>query len=372
MIALQILFWLSITIVSYTMFGYPLLSALAARLCQRPVRWKPIYPAVSVIIPAYNEDLVIEAKIKNTLELDYPADKLEIVVAADGSDDRTVKLASGYTGVLVLHQIERRGKAAALNRAVPYAQGDIIVFTDANASLNKGALIAIAGSFADPQVGGVAGEKKVIGREEGLYWRYESSLKQSESTIGSVVGAAGEIFAFRKTAFIPMDEDAIIEDFLMSVRLVESGWRVVYAPDAVASEYAPQNLKQDWNRRVRIAAGGFQSIQRLAHMLNPRQGLFAWQFFSHRVLRWAVAPFMLPLALILNFFLSTKRSYKLLLIAQVLFYGIALIGLVRRDSRPKSTLVGAIYYFCLANLAAIVGFFRYITGQQQVPWKKVR
>jgi cellulose synthase/poly-beta-1,6-N-acetylglucosamine synthase-like glycosyltransferase len=372
LMAVQIIFWLSVGIILYTMLGYPLLITLVSRVRPRPIEKKPIRPTITLVIPAYNEERVIATKIENSLSLDYPKDKLEILVAADGSNDRTVEIASGYDEVNVYHQPDRRGKAAAINRVMPFVNGEIVVFSDADTIFSQDTLKAIAGSFADPAVGGVAGEKRVLGRGESQYWRYESYLKARESEAGSVVGAAGEVFAIRKAAFIPIDEDAIIEDFLMSMRMVEAGWRVVYEPKAVAHEDGLPNLEQDWGRRVRISAGGFQSIRRLGGLLNPRKGLIAWEYFSHRVLRWAATPFMLPLVLILNMMLWPKRAYRLPLLLQGLFYGAALLGYFMERSGRKRGVPFTIFYFCFVNLAAIAGFFRYLTGRQTVLWRKVR
>lgn len=372
MIATQIILWISIGTILYTILGYPLLITLVSRIRPRPIDKKPITPTITLVIPAYNEERVITAKIENSLSLDYPEEKLEILIVADGSDDRTVETARDYDMVNVYHQPERRGKAAAINRVMPFAKGDIVVFTDADTIFNQDALTAIAQNFADPDVGGVAGEKRVLGEGESQYWRYESYLKTRESEAGSVVGAAGEVFAIRKSAFIAIDEDAIIEDFLMSMRLVQAGWRVVYEPKAVAHEEGLPQLEQDWGRRVRISAGGFQSIRRLGRLLNPRNGLIAWQYFSHRVLRWAVTPFMFPLVFIMSMLLWPMRAYKTLLVLQALFYGTALIGFLFERNGRKRGVPFSIFYFCYVNLAAIVGFFRYVTGRQTVLWRKMR
>jgi cellulose synthase/poly-beta-1,6-N-acetylglucosamine synthase-like glycosyltransferase len=366
------LFWLAAGLVLYTFLGYPLLIGLLARLRPRPNQMAAIEPAVTLIIPAYNEEAVIAAKIENSLALDYPADKLTILVVADGSDDDTVAIANRYPGVQVAHRPGRRGKAAAVNRVMPAVTGDIVLFSDANTFFAPGALRAMVRHFADPAVGGVSGEKRVQGGGEGLYWRYESWLKARDSRVSSVMGAAGEIFALRRQAYRPPEEDAIIEDFILSMRLVVAGWRVIYEPAAVAYEPPAPSLAADWDRRTRIAAGGFQSIARLPQMLDPRRGLVAWQYLSHRALRWAVTPFLLPVLLLLTLLLWPKRLYRPLLLGQLLFYVLGLLGF--RDARRgrSAGLPYAIFYFLLANLAAIAGFLRYARGRQPVTWRKVR
>ena len=366
------LFWLATGAIVYTFLGYPALISLLARFRGRPVKRADIIPEVTLLIPAYNEEIVIAAKIDNSLALDYPAEKFQVVIVADGSTDGTVSIANGFQSVKVYYQPERRGKGAAANRIVPMLASDIIVFTDANTMLSRGTLRALVRNFADPTVGAVAGAKHVRGGGEGLYWRYESYLKRCDSAVSSVMGAAGELFAIRREAFQPPEEDPIIEDFVMSMRLVGEGWRVVYESEAVASEEPSSSLKEDWERRTRNAAGGFQAISRLRHLLNPCLGLVAWQYLSHRVLRWAVTPFLLPIAFLLNLFLAKHRLYRLLLLGQTVFYGMGLIGYLQTRTGRRIGFFNAVFFFCFANLATIAGFWRYINGRQPITWKKAK
>lgn len=369
---LKISFWLSVGTIIYTFLGYPLLISLVARWRGKPVAKRPITPTVTVVIPAYNEEAVIGSKIENSLALDYPRDRLQIMVVADGSDDQTTLIADRYPEISVKYLPERRGKAAAINRVVPEIESEILVFTDANTIIQPGALRALVANFADPSVGGVAGEKRVSGGGEGLYWRYESYLKTQDSAVSSVMGAAGELFAVRRAAFQATEEDAIIEDFMLSLRMVAAGWRVVYEPGAVAEEPASPGLLDDWRRRTRIAAGGIQSICRLPELVDPRRGWVSWQYLSHRVLRWAVTPFLLPIAYSLNLAMRRQKVYGLLLAGQTLFYGLGIVGGGRAVRGRRGGLSGAVFYFCLANLAAIVGAGRYATGRQPVTWQKAR
>jgi biofilm PGA synthesis N-glycosyltransferase PgaC len=366
------LFWLFAGIITYTFLGYPLLAGLLARLKRRPVTKAPITPEVTILIPAYNEAGYIAAKIDNCLALEYPADKLRIVVAADGSDDETVVIAARFADVAVYAQPERKGKAAAINRVMPFIKSEIVLFTDANAMLTPGSLRALVANFADPAIGGVAGEKRVASGGEGLYWRYESFLKHNDSQFGSVMGAAGEIFAIRRSAFLPTEEDAIIEDFVLSLRLVAAGWRVIYEPDAVAWETAAPTLSDDWQRRTRIAAGGLQSVSRLPEMMNPRLGWPFWQYLSHRVLRWVVTPFLLPALLLSNLLLVSRPLYRLILVGQLAFYGSGMLGYLLALIGLNGGFLRGIFYFCLANLAALAGIWRYVTGRQPVTWRKIR
>ena len=374
MVVLMVCFWLAVSIILYTFLGYAVFIGLAARYWAHPVHQADITPSVSLVIPAFNEAAVIARKVENSLRLDYPADRLEIAVITDGSDDTTVDEVTPYLdhAVRLYHRPQRRGKAAAINRVVPLVTGDVVVFSDANTMIDQSALRSLVRSFADPQVGGVSGEKRVHGGGEGLYWRYESFLKRCDSALTSVMGAAGEFFAIRRELFQRTEEDSLIEDFILSLRLVEQGWRVVYVSDAVAREEASPSIDGDWRRRTRIAAGGFQAIGRLRGLLSPRHGVVSWQYCSHRVLRWAVTPFMLPIAFVLNAALVSAPFYRLLFIAQVAFYAAALLGYALTRRRRWNGPLHAVFYFCLGNAAALVGFWRFITGSQPVTWEKAR
>ncbi len=369
----EFLFWLLTGVFVYTFFGYAGLIALLARCCPRPTRCAPITPSVALLILAYNEEDVIAAKLENSLQLDYPRDRLMIIVVADGSDDATVAIAQRYAsqGVAVWHQPARRGKVAAMNRAVPLLDSEVVVFTDANAMLNRGALRALVRHFADPQVAVVTGERRVMGGGEGLYWRYESYLRRCDDRFGSTMGAVGELFAIRRALYQPPPEDTIDEDFFLSMRLVAAGWRIAYEPEAVAVEPASVSLADDWERWARISAGGFQAIARLPAMLDPRLGRVVWQYVSHRLLRW-VSPLFLPLILLLPLALIDRPFYRLVLGGQLAFYGAGLAGYWRARRGQRRGLLYVIFYFCMVCLADIAGFWRLITGRQPVTWTKAR
>jgi biofilm PGA synthesis N-glycosyltransferase PgaC len=371
---LQVLFWLIVGVIFYTFLGYPLLIGLLAHCAPRPARKAAITPKVTLLIPAYNEAPVIARKIEDSLALDYPPEQLEVIVVTDGSDDGTVDIVAGYAsqGVRLYHHPHRQGKMAAINRVMPLVDGEIVVFSDANAMIERGALRALVRNFADSSVGGAAGEKRVLDGGESLYWRYESFLKRCDSALSSVMGAAGELFAIRRCLFEPPPSTALIDDFVISLRLVEAGWRVVYEPEAVATEEASPTLAGEWRRRSRIAAGGFQSIRWLPSLLNPARGRVAWQYFSHRVLRWAATPFLLPAAYGLNLLLLGLPLYRLVFLAQTAFYAAALLGYVLTRRNIGWRPFRAVFYFCFANAAALAGFWRYITGTQPVTWAKAR
>jgi biofilm PGA synthesis N-glycosyltransferase PgaC len=375
---LIILLWLSALAVLWTYAGYPLFALLLARWHPRPHHRADIQPSVSLIIPAYNEEVIIAEKLENVLGLDYPQEKREILVIADGSTDQTAEIVERYAsrGVQLL-QPQRRGKIAAMNRAVPYACEEILVFSDANAMLEETSLQRLVRNFADPQVVCVSGEKRirsdsqVQARGESAYWRFEARVKGAESQVSTVIGAVGEFFAIRRERYRSVEEDNVIEDFVLSMRLVMEGWRIVYEPEAVAWEEASPSLRAEWERRARNIAGGFQAMGRLRRLLSPRYGLVAFQYFSHKVLRWT-APFTMLLAWASSALLYNLDFYRLLFWGQTGFYLLALMGWGTVLLGWKLRLLQLAFYFCFANSTALGGFVRYVTGTQSVIWKKVR
>ncbi|HEY9856818.1 MAG TPA: glycosyltransferase family 2 protein, partial [Stenomitos sp.] len=349
---------------------------------RRPHRMQPITPKVTLLIAAYNEEDVIEAKLENCLALEYPRDRLEIVVVADGSTDRTPELAHRYRtcGVRVEYRPERRGKIHAINRVMPLVQGDIVVSSDANSLLNPECLRHLVRHFADPQVACVAGEKRIMRRAgdvsagEGLYWRYESYLKRCDSELSSVMGAAGELIALRRSVYEPVEEDTIIEDFVLSMRLVDQGLRVIYEPEAYSVEAASPSIGEEFKRKTRIVAGGWQAVVRLGHLLYPRRPLITFQYVSHRVLRWVLVPFLLILAMLTNALLALEGPalYRVLWLGQVLFYALAAYGWNRQAHGGRHPMYYVPFYFAFLNYAALVGGLRFMRGSQPVTWEKVR
>lgn len=381
--AAEIMFWLAGAVIVYAYAGYALCVALLAQLRPRPARAGDTQPPVSLVIPAYNEAAYIAAKLENSLALDYPTDRLEILVISSGSGDGTDEIAQRYAprGVRTIVQPARAGKEAAMQVAAQHARGEILVFTDANAMLNRDAIRLMVRWFADPDVGCVAGEKRVSGANgesasagEGAYWRYESTLKRLDSAVGSTMGAAGELCAIRAGLMTARETDNIIEDFVLSMRVVEAGYRIVHEPGAVATEEASARFEDVFERRARIAAGGFQSIWRLRSLLDPRRGLVCWQYVSHRVLRWALVPFLLVLLVAVNWSLVSERPiYRVLLLAQLTFYGAAAAGWwLRRGSLGRVRILFLPFFFSAANAAVLVGCARLATGRQTVLWKRTR
>ena len=369
------------TLIFYTYLGYPLLIVLLAKFFPKTRKVDVLStPTVTWIVPCFNEEAVISSKIENLMALDYPKNKLEVILITDGSTDRTVEYAKSYKEVKVLHQNTRAGKAAAENRAMKFANGEIIVFNDANTMVSSKALKHMIKHYADPQVGGVSGAKGIIvdqkdtaaSEGEGLYWKYESMIKNADSNFNSLMGAAGELVSFRSELVMDLPEDTILDDFMQSFNILKQGYIMIYEPKAKAEETSSINVEEELKRKMRIAAGGWQSMSRLPFMLNIlKRPIQAWMYISHRALRWSVTAFALPILYLLTAFSLESNNLLIiaLFIAQSTFYFIALIGHQFRDkSLPESVL--AIYYFVLMNYAVIVGFQRFIGGKQGGAWER--
>jgi poly-beta-1,6-N-acetyl-D-glucosamine synthase len=380
-------FWIGVAIVFYTYVGYGVVIYFLSKLKRRPRVFSDQtdnhLPEITVLIAAYNEEHYIEEKILNTLQLDYPKNKMSIFIVTDGSTDSTPELVKKFHAVKLFHERQRRGKIHAVNRVMKEVQTPIVIFSDANTILNKQALKNIVRHYQDKTVGGVAGEKRIFkkaednasGAGEGIYWKYESFLKKKDAEVYSIVGAAGELFSVRTKLYQEPAENIIIEDFFLSMKIAASGYRFMYEPDAYAMETASANVDEEWKRKVRICAGGFQAISKLKYILNPfKFGILSFQYISHRVLRWTLAPLFLPLIFIANIWLALQSSwiYTIILAAQVLFYSLAAIGYALRDREISIKGFFVPYYFSVMNLAVYAGFMRFCKGQQSVVWEKAK
>lgn len=343
-----------------------------------------LLPHVTFLVCAYNEQDVVDMKMKNTLELDYPKEKLHVMWVTDGSTDETNTYLQAYDCVEIVFSPERKGKTAALNHGISQVKTDIIIMTDANTLVNKEALREIVRCFQDPQVGCVAGEKRVMAHHEGqtaaegegLYWRYESTLKRLDSELYSTMGAAGELNAIRTKLYTPMPENALLDDFVMSMHMVEAGYRIAYTPNAYAMEYGSADLHEESKRKRRIAAGGLQSVWWLRRMMLPYPHFtVAFQFVSHRVLRWTITPIallaLIPLNVIL-LFINAGFIYTLLWVLQLLFYGAAFGGYWMEQHNKKNKWLYVPYYFLFMNFNVFRGMHYLRTHQGGGTWEKAR
>ncbi len=371
-----VLYWLSAGILIYTFLGYGIVVFVWNRFRKKqplPSGGGPV-PSLAVIIPAYNEAEVLGPKIRESLSLSYPGDGMELWVVTDGSTDGSEKIVAAFPQVRGLHDPERWGKAVAINRVMEEVKTDLVVITDANAKLSPDSLLLLAAHFNDPSLGGVSGEKKVLEEGEGMYWKYESFLKRQDADLCSLVGAAGELFAFRSNLFEPLEPDTILDDFVLSLRLCLKGYRVGYEPRAMALEAGSPNTREEQKRKIRIAAGGWQAIWRLRPLLFYRKNLvLSFQYWSHRVLRWTIAPFCLPLLFLVNALLVVEGAgdwYRLSFLGQLLFYGMAFLGWLGACRNTKWPIVYILYYFVFMNWAAIRGGFRFLRNRQEARWEK--
>src|SRR5574344_2295424 len=419
---ITIIFYISIFLVFYTYIGYGLLIYLILIIKRRFKQNKEtedidnIIPEVTLFIAAYNEDYVVEEKMKNCYEIDYPKDKLKILWITDGSNDKTNELLKQYENITLLFQPERKGKTAAINRGMKFVNTPITVFTDssndktnellkqyenitllfqperkgktaainrgmkfvntpitvftdANTFINSSSIKDIINSFNNKNVGCVACEKRInnnsrennAAKNESLYWKYESKLKQMDSELNSTIGAAGELYAIRTSLFEEMPDNTLLDDFILSMRIAMKGYIILYCEKAYAIENGSANINEERKRKIRIAAGGIQSIIMLKELLNIfKYKLLSFQYISHRVLRWSITPLCLLLIIPINIYLVAKYEniiYILVLIAQIIFYLCGIIGWYYSIKSNKNKLISIPYYFLFMNLNVIKGFF---------------
>jgi len=389
MLTIKVVFWISLGIIFYTYIGYGLIISLVNcinRLFRHdePIEMEYFEPTVTLVVAAYNEEDCIHQKIENCLELDYPDEKLDIIFITDGSTDSSYNIISKYSRVRLLHLPERRGKSAALNRAMRYVDTTLVIFCDANTILGRDSIKMIVKHYSDPRIGGVSGEKRVLkqsdndpaGEGEGFYWKYESWLKRMDSGFYSVVGAAGELFSLRTSLYSPIDDSVILDDFVISMNVALLGYRVVYEPLAYASEMPSENIREEQKRKVRISAGGFQAMVLLKEVFNIfKFPILGFQFISHRVLRWTIAPICLLLIFVLSGIVSLEANdfwFSIFFLGQILFYVFAWLGHFFSKKRRMVKVFYIPYYFVFMNIAVVLGFWRFYRGAQSVLWEKAR
>ena len=392
MLTLKVIFWVCVAVVFYTYLGYGMLLWLIISI-KRLVRGKqsptPMptddeLPTMTLMICAYNEQDVVKEKMQNTRALDYPKDKFRVMWVTDGSNDRTNELLKEYPEVDIVFSPERRGKTAALKHGLRELKTQYVAFTDANTLINSGAMKEIARLFMDKTVGCVSGEKRVSARKEGemaaegegMYWRYESTLKKWDSELYSAMGAAGELYAIDPKLVREVPDNALLDDFMMSMYIVDEGKRIAYSPDAYAMEYGSADIHEESKRKRRIAAGGLQSIWWLRKMLNPlRQPLVAFQYISHRVLRWSVTPIAMVIMLAVNSMLVALGAgtiYTIILALQILLYLAALAGYIMNEHGHKNKMLYTAYYFVFMNLNVFRGMAYLRTHSNSGAWEKAK
>jgi poly-beta-1,6-N-acetyl-D-glucosamine synthase len=390
---IKIVTWLSIFLVFYSYFGYALLVwvfiNIRKRIQKRIVDNNSGFePPVSLIVAVYNEEDVLRKKIENCLEIDYPKNKLKLIFVADGSTDNSAAIIKQYPQIQLLHKPERQGKVAAINRTMTTVTTDYVVFCDANTFLNKDCIKEIIKHYSDEKIGAVSGEKKVVAPAtvdkpakdgEGLYWKYESKLKKIDSDFYSVVGAAGELFSIRTNLFEPVPAEVLLDDFIISMNICKRGYRVIYEPKAYAMEAPSITMKDEQKRKIRISAGGFQSIVMLKELLNIfKYGKLSFLYISHRVSRWALCPVLLPIIFVCNLIIvvfssdSINSIYTALLIAQTAFYSMAALGWYFSIKNIKNNLFYVPFYFVFINVALYIGFVRFLNNKQTVLWDKAK
>jgi cellulose synthase/poly-beta-1,6-N-acetylglucosamine synthase-like glycosyltransferase len=381
-IAVETVFWVSVAALGYTYAGYPLLVFLISALRSRPVRKEEIERSVSVIITAYNEERDLQSKLENTLTLDYPPGKLEIIVASDCSSDRTDEIARSFAsrGVRLHRQPQRLGKTAAQNAAVELAHGEVILFSDATTMYRPDVLRVMTPSFADPSVGCVAGRliyvdpaETGVGKGARSYWGYETFIKEHESQINSLIGVSGCLYAVKRSAYRPMYHEAC-SDFLIATLMVEQGLRAVFEPNAVCTEETNHRADREMRMRVRVIVQTLNDLWRFRPMLNPlTSGFYAVQLVSHKLFRYFV-PLVLCMLFLSSVWLSTRGStfFEASLAVQLCFYATALVGLVFERLGMRIGIFALPFYFMLANAASLWAMFEFARGERYARWEPIR
>lgn len=390
---IEILFWTLLCIVFYTYVGYGIVLFVMVKV-KRIFRKKQsqklaedALPEVTLLIPAFNEKEYVAQKMRNSLSLNYPKEKLNIMWVTDGSNDGTNLLLEKYENVALFHKDERCGKINAMNRAMPFVNTPIVIFSDANTLLGEDSILHIVNCFQDSKVGCVSGEKRIVnknadtaaGAGEGLYWRYESTLKKWDAELYSAVGAAGELFAIRTELYNQVEADTLLDDFVISLRIAQKGFTIQYNPEAYAIETASQDVKEELKRKVRISAGGIQSVVRLKSLLNVfKYGWLSFQYISHRVLRWTITPLSLVLLIPISGLLASKEGifdfgwYSTFFWMQTSMYVAALIGWILENRSTRIKVLFVPYYFFIMNLSVVLGFFRFMNKNQSVNWERAK
>ncbi len=381
---MEILFWLSFGLVFYSYMIYPLLLSLLASDSTRYEidRSKDFadtdLPTVAVIIAAYNEESEIINRLENLKNIDYPKDKCVIYIGSDGSTDDTNKLIDAYDcdNLKFIQFDNRRGKASVLNDLCQLAKESILVFSDANTMFEKSAIKKLVSNFSQDNVGGVCGDLMLLSNanssnQDGLYWMYEKYIKSKESQVNGLLGANGAIYAIKRELYIPIEKNTIIDDFIVAMNIVLQNYNIIYEPEAVAKEYVPDNLSQEFKRRVRIGVGNYQAFFRLPQLLNPfYKSMYFFTYVSHKVLRWFTPHFMLIGFVVNLFLLDGSMFYKFTFFSQVLLYLLTLAAVTKGLVDNFPNIVKLLIYFVVMNTAFLVGFIKYLKKNINPAWER--
>lgn len=381
MMILQIIFWTCVAGIGYTYAVYPVLLALLGRLfgkqAEPPLLADDQLPSLTLLIAAHNEESAIEDRIQNALAMDYPRQKLEIIIASDGSSDQTTAIARRFAhqGVRVL-EYSRRGKTAMLNLAIQEAQGELILLSDANTYTNPSAPRLLARWFVDPNIGAVCGrlfltDPRLGTNVDSLYWTYETFLKRRESRLGALLGSNGAIYAIRKTCFKAIPDQTIIDDFVIPLQArLRTGCAIVYDAEATAHEETAPNIRCEFHRRTRIGTGDWQAIALLWRLLDPRRGWIAFTFFSHKVLRW-VCPFFMIGMIATNLCLAQfSPFFYTILRIQLVLYALAAAGAIMPRNVPLSRFMRLASLFVSMNAALFIGFYKWLATPHTGIWSR--
>lgn len=373
-------FWLTVLLIGYVYMGYPVLIVLLSFIVKNGVRQRDGEPCVTFLITAYNEEKSIREKLEDTLALDYPKDKLQIVVASDGSTDRTDEIVKGFSneGVLLCRVEGRVGKTETQNQAVKKAEGEIIVFSDATTKYRKDALRKIVRNYADPTVGAVSGRYEYVNPTGGgvgagtmLFWNYENFIKRRQTQIKTITGCCGCIYSLRRELYEPLPRE-IISDLVEPLKILEKGYRIVFEQDAVAQEVTEEKAGEEYSMRVRVITRGMNGLAHVRDLLNPfRYAFVSFQLISHKILRWMVPVFLL-IALAANVVLLDRPFYRVTMMMQVAFYLSAFTGWLMERRGWKGKAFSFPMYFCIVNLASIQGLLNFLKGRRMATWETAR
>ena len=390
-LATQIVFWFSLGLVGYTYFAYPVVLFFCYCLAQLRSDWQYLFdrqnrrvpvleesevPSVSLLIPAFNEEATLLQKIRNLREMDYPPEKVQIVFVSDGSTDRTNEILKAVTdpNIEAIFLPHRSGKAVALNQAVLRARHEILAFSDASTLFASDTLRKLSRHFSDGRVGAVCGALRFQAsaesqQTEGVYWKYESMIRLMETRLGATLTASGAAYAMRRNAYIPLAPGTVLDDFVIPMNARKAGYRVLYDPEAIATDYAPESIKGEFTRRVRLATGSFAALMFL--LLVPMGAFGRFAFISHKLLRW-ILPLILCSLLVSNIALLRYPGYVLFGVLQLFFYAWAGFGFLFRERIQNVRFALLAYFLLVMNVAFLVGMFRCLTKREEGAWQRVQ